>query len=181
MLDGSTCARKKTGDFGSDRSVAVWRPSRQARSFEVSGHLGPATVAHACNSSHRPRLGVPATRRARVASLRCVTRPKTGGLLSTERRGTSPQAAKAKRRGTSRVRCWQLGTSAVRIYIYKATGQPRARARRHRAILRAVVSHETQILRHQRSHAIRLYRVDVRAGPRVLSRRPISRLALPPI
>ena len=54
-------------------------------------------------------------------------------------------------------------------------------ARRHRAILRAVVvSHETQILRHQRSHAIRLYRVDERAGPRVLSRRPISRLALLP-
>ena len=31
----------KPGDFGRHRSVAVWRRSQQARSFEGSGHLGP--------------------------------------------------------------------------------------------------------------------------------------------
>jgi len=81
-----------------------------------------------------------------------------------------------------------MGTSVVLlqfVHIYKATGQPRAyRAHActttHSDIKSRIVSHETQILRHQRSHAIRLYRVDERAGPRVLSRRPISRLALLP-
>ena len=154
--------------------MAVWRPSRQARSFEGSGHVGPgdATIAHACNSSDR-ELGVPATRRARGANLRCVTRPKTAPTKH-ETQGY------VTRRGTSGEVLAVGYFCSSYIYIYKATGQPRARARRHTAILRAVVSHETQILRHQRSHAIRLYRVDERAGPRVLSRRPISRLALPP-
>ena len=37
----------KPGDFGRPRSVAVWRWSQQARSFEGSGHLGPYDRAHA--------------------------------------------------------------------------------------------------------------------------------------
>jgi hypothetical protein len=51
------------GHFGRHRSVAVWRPSRQARSFEGSGHLGPDDRARVQLES--PRLGVPATRRAK--------------------------------------------------------------------------------------------------------------------
>ena len=53
--------------------MAVWRPSRQARSFEGSGHLGPDDRARVQLES--ARLGVPATRRA--SAFRCVTRPKT--------------------------------------------------------------------------------------------------------
>ena len=51
----------------------MWRPSRQARSFEGSGHLGPDDRARVQLES--ARLGVPATRRA--SAFRCVTRRKT--------------------------------------------------------------------------------------------------------
>jgi len=112
-------------------------------------------------------------RRFRVhAESRAGCRWRAAGTLSTRgvpicvRTGTVWHSTARQLPGE---RCWVL---LQFVHIYKATGQPRARARRHTAILRAVVSHETQILRHQRSHSIRLYRVDEKAGPRVLSAAP---------
>ena len=63
----------KPGDSGRHRSVAVWRRSQQARSFEGSGHLGPHDRAHARLSS--ARLGTPVTRRA--SEFNRLTAPKT--------------------------------------------------------------------------------------------------------
>ena len=83
----------KPGDSGRHRSVAVWRRSQQARSFEGSGHLGPHDRAHARLSS--ARLGTPVTRRA--SEFNRLTAPKTPpypGAFSTRqgfcRRGGSP-------------------------------------------------------------------------------------------
>ena len=56
----------------------MWRPSRQARSFEGSGPLGPDGRARVQLES--PSLGVPATRRA--SEFKCVTRPKTPPISS---------------------------------------------------------------------------------------------------
>jgi hypothetical protein len=48
----------KPGEFGRPESVAVWRPSRQARSFEGSGHLGPDDRARVQLESAFPRRAV---------------------------------------------------------------------------------------------------------------------------
>ena len=73
MLDGSTCARQNPViSAGTDRWRCGGRLGRHAVS-RVPVTSAP-TIAHACNSSQR---GSAFPRRAVLAILRCVTRPKT--------------------------------------------------------------------------------------------------------
>jgi len=73
VLDGSTCARQNPViSAGPDRWRCGGRLGRHAVS-RVPVTSAP-TIAHACNSSDR---GSAFPRRAVLAHLRCVTRPKT--------------------------------------------------------------------------------------------------------
>jgi len=97
VLDGSTCARQNpVSSAGPDRWRCGGRLGRHAVS-RVPVTSAP-TIAHACNSSHR---GSAFPRRAVLAILRCVTRPKTPPSIGSYIVGRARQNSKSRGWGST--------------------------------------------------------------------------------